>query len=64
MGQKQTGRFCAHCQKNVMATGTTPNHVLHLFLSLITAGLWILVWILVGLASIGGWRCTQCGSKV
>jgi hypothetical protein len=36
MGQKQTGRYCAHCQKNVMASGTTPNHLLHFFLSLVT----------------------------
>lgn len=30
MSQKQAGRYCAHCQKNVMATGTAPNHLLHL----------------------------------
>ena len=64
MGQKQAGRFYAHCQKHIMATGTTPNHLLHLFLSLITFGLWIPIWILVTLGKIGGYRCTQCGSRV
>ncbi len=64
MGQKQAGRFCVHCQKNIMATGTTPNHLLHLFLGLITFGLWIPIWILVTLGKIGGYRCTQCGSRV
>lgn len=29
MGQKQTGKYCNHCKKNVMATGTIPNHLLH-----------------------------------
>ena len=32
-----------------MVFGRPPSHVLHLLLSLITVGLWIPVWILVGL---------------
>ena len=64
MAQKQAGRYCAHCQKNVMATGTTTNHLLHFILSLFTFGFWILVWILVSVGKIGGYRCTQCGSRV
>jgi len=64
MGQKQTGRYCAHCQKNVMATGTTPNHVLHAILTLFMCGLWLPIWILVAIGKIGGYRCTVCGSRV
>ena len=64
MAQKQAGRYCAHCQKNVMATGTSPNHLLHFILSLFTLGFWIPVWILVSVGKIGGYRCTQCGSRV
>jgi hypothetical protein len=64
MGQKQTSRYCPHCQKQVLAIGTTPNHLLHFFLSLFTAGLWIIVWILVAVGKIGGYRCTQCGCRV
>jgi len=64
MGQKQTGRYCNHCKKDVMATGTSPNHLLHFFLTIFTFGLWIIVWILVSVGKIGGYRCTECGSKV
>jgi hypothetical protein len=64
VGQKQAGRYCAHCQKNVMATGTTPNHLLHFILSIFTVGLWIPIWILVSIAKMGGYRCTLCGSRV
>ena len=46
MSEKQTGRFCNHCNTNVMATGTKPNHLLHLFLTVITLGLWVIVWII------------------
>jgi len=63
MGQKQTGRFCAHCQANTMATAQAPNHVLHLLLTLFTMGLWFIPWILIASAT-GTFRCTKCGSKV
>ncbi len=62
MGQKQTGTYCPHCQKNVLAVGKTPNHVLHLILTILTFGLWGVVWVISTLSSIGGFRCTQCGN--
>lgn len=34
----------------VVATGNRPNHILHLILTLITFGLWAIVWIIVSLA--------------
>jgi hypothetical protein len=59
MGVKQTGRYCPMCARHVMATGSTPNHLLHFFLSLYTCGLWLRVWILVAVGKIGGYRCTK-----
>jgi len=47
-----------------MATGTTPDHLLHLVLSLITLGAWIIMWILVAVAKAGGYRCSECGCTV
>ena len=38
----------------VLSKGTRPNHILHLILSVLTFGLWILVWINV--AAWGGTR--------
>ena len=35
----------------IIVRGKKPNHVLHLLLSIITAGLWLIVWIIV---AIGG----------
>ena len=34
-----------------MVKGRRPNHLLHVILSVITAGLWIIVWILI---AVGG----------
>ena len=64
MGQKQDGRFCGMCQKNVMAVGQTPNHLLHFVISMFTIGLWVIPWIIISASSSGGYRCTQCGAKV
>jgi hypothetical protein len=34
-----------------MAKGHRPNHVLHLILTIITVGVWLIVWILVSILS-------------
>jgi hypothetical protein len=38
--------------QSVLVTGSRPNHVLHLILTLVTFGLWAIVWI--ALALLGG----------
>ncbi len=60
MAIQEKGGFCVTCNKNVMVRRKGTNHILHLLLSIITFGFWIIVWILVAL-KIGSWRCTQCG---
>ncbi len=57
--QEKSG-FCATCEQHVLVRRKGTNHLLHLLLSLVTAGLWIIIWILVSV-KIGGWRCAQCG---
>lgn len=63
MAYQEKQRFCKACNKNVLARRRSPNHILHLILTLITAGIWIIVWLGVSI-QFGGWRCTQCGAKV
>jgi len=38
-----------HGNTAVIAFGKRPNHVLHLILSIITFGLWLIVWLIVSL---------------
>lgn len=35
----------------VMVKGHRPNHLLHLILSIITLGLWLIVWLILSIAS-------------
>ena len=37
------------------------NHILHLFLALITAGIWTPIWILCAISR--DWRCGTCGNR-
>ena len=54
--------FCDHCGRQVLVRKETPNHVLHLLLSLFCCGGWWIVWLILILASMSNdWYCTRCG---
>lgn len=55
--------YCPDCQKHVLYRRTTPNHILHLILSVITAGLWLPVWIMVCCVQ-KPFRCPNCGHAI
>ena len=42
-----------------MAGRVTPNHVLHLLLSICTLGSWLVVWIGLTLLRLGPFRCPK-----
>ncbi|WP_417693423.1 hypothetical protein [Roseibium sp.] len=56
----QQVHYCTRCEHRTLHLQQTPNHILHLLLSLVTSGLWLLVW--VGLRSSKPQR-TQCGRR-
>jgi hypothetical protein len=64
MALAQTSGWCHVCQQQRMMTKPKINHVLHLILTLVTFGLWGLVWLTLGIISANkGFRCAQCGTK-
>lgn len=60
---KYSSGYCKHCRKQVKIEGQSPNHILHLLLSIITGGLWLIVWIILCCLS-GKYRCPICGCIV
>ena len=60
MGNQQSMLECKQCKKKTLHTRTTPNTILHIFLTFITFGLWLLVWILF--ISKGTPQCMTCGN--
>jgi hypothetical protein len=62
MADEKRGGFCASCQQQRVVFRQGTNHILHLILTLLTVGFWAIIWFGVAV-KIGGWRCTECGSK-
>lgn len=50
---------CTNCKKEVATKTQSVNHILHLLLSLFTAGLWLIVWILLSMTKRE--VCIDCG---
>lgn len=62
MGIVKSRRYCYEEDRMVLAEKETPNHVLHLLLSVFTAGVWIIVWIILSIgASFNSYKCPHCG---
>jgi hypothetical protein len=62
MAYRETTGYCSYCQRQVLIRRRSPNHILHLLLSVFTC-VWLPVWILLAVR-IGGWRCAYCGQSV
>ena len=58
--------YCDDCDRYVRASKEkTVNHVLHLLLTVLTCGLWAVIWLLAGAASLSErYRCPRCGNVV
>lgn len=60
MGFKIANGYCETCGR-VKVVCKTPNHILHLFLTIFTGGLWLIIWfILIDISK--QYRCDKCGS--
>lgn len=63
MAEVTTTRFCATCARDTAHRRTTTNDVLHLLLTLATLGLWLPVWLALGLlAATNRSYCSVCGT--
>ena len=57
-------RMCRTCNRRVLAVRKLPNHILHLLLSVLTGGSWLVVWVgIVWSSSSEPWRCPWCGGS-
>lgn len=63
MSSQYSTKACKHCKGEVRAERFIPNHILHLLLTVFTAGLWIPIWIILAI-KVDDWRCCKCSGKV
>jgi hypothetical protein len=54
--------YCPHCGHHQLFEKSEIHHGVHLFLSIITVGLWLVSWISIVIGhKLRPWRCLQCG---
>lgn len=63
MGTVESTAYCPQCEDQVRITRQTPNHLLHLVLSVVTMGLWVIVWAMLAMEK-RPWRCSACGADL
>jgi hypothetical protein len=63
LSQQETTKFCPTCNKNVLAIRPGTSRLRHLGLTILTLGLWAIVW-LVDAFRRPGWRCSGCDRRV
>lgn len=59
---REAAAYCPRCKAQVMVRQQTPNHILHLLLTLLTC-FWGIVWAAIAMGH-EPWRCVHCGSQV
>ncbi|KAA0970276.1 hypothetical protein FPY71_07035 [Aureimonas fodinaquatilis] len=62
MGVRKEQMYCRHEDKIVLAERNTPNHILHLLLTVFTFGLWLIPWFLMSQTSRAHF-CPSCGRQ-
>jgi ribosomal protein S27AE len=56
-------RTCSKCGELTTVAVKQPNHALHLILTALTAGIWVIIWLLAILeaqAPVGRVKCGRC----
>ena len=61
MATNQLMSFCKKCEKQTLHLQPATSHMLHFLLSLVTFGLWIIVWVLLAASNNSQMTCSACG---
>lgn len=59
--QKITKAFCPRCRHMHEFVRPIVNHRVHLLLSVLTGGLWLVSWASLYIRSLMLWECEHCG---
>jgi len=56
----QQALYCSVCEEKTIHNAKKTNHILHLLLSIITAGIWLVVWVLIADQNSHKRVCIKC----
>src|SRR5438552_3831585 len=58
-------RYCSNCGATVRAVKNSTSHTFHLLMSVLTCGLWLIVWGVTAAAHTSqGLACIRCGANI
>lgn len=60
----QIMRDCKACRKPTLHVEPSTSHILHLLLSILTFGVWIIFWVFIAASNGSRARCTVCGGNI
>jgi hypothetical protein len=63
LSQQETTKFCPTCNQHVLALRPGTSRLRQLALTVLTLGIWSIVWI-VDAFHRPGWRCSICDRQV
>ena len=63
MPTREATAACPRCHRQVLARRQAPSHLVHFILTVLTLGLWGIIWLLAAIFA-EPWRCAYCGAKV
>lgn len=61
MGMEYKSGYCRRCKTKRQVERKGANHIKHLILTILTAGIWLIFWFGESF-KVDDWRCSQCGS--
>lgn len=61
MASRQYMHKCKQCNKQTMHLGPSTSHLLHLLLSIVTVGIWVIPWIIISASNASQGQCSVCG---
>lgn len=66
MAKKHEMRTCQSCGETQSVRVRKPNHILHIIMSVITCGVWLIIYAAAGFESLVARkpRCFQCKAKI
>lgn len=60
----QVMKYCKNCGRQTIHLQPSTSHVLHLLMTILTFGVWVIVWFLVAQSNSSQSKCAECGREV
>lgn len=55
--------YCDLCEKQTIHLQPATSHVLHLLLSIVTVGFWVIAWVFIAKNNASQSKCSICGRE-